>query len=284
MTPPWLDTAQWPYPAQFVPVRDGRLHFIDEGEGATTVFSHGTPTWSFEWRHVIAGLPGRRVAIDHLGFGLSERPRADYSPEAHARRFGEALEALALPDRFTLVVHDFGGPIALDWAVRHPERLERLVVINSFMWSFEDDPVMWRRAQLVQGRLGRFLYRQVNASQRLIMPSAYGDRAKLTGAIHRQYLEVFRDRDARVQVLWALAKGLSASSAYYRSLWERRAALRTTPARIIWGLKDSAFGPSQLERWREALPHAEVTTVAEAGHWPHEEAPDAVLSALASRV
>jgi haloalkane dehalogenase len=282
--PDWLDTTQWPYDPRPVPLAEGRLHAVDVGTGPTTVFSHGTPTWSFEWRHLLAGLPGRRVALDHLGFGLSERPVADYSPEAHARRFSEAMDRLDLPAQVRLVVHDYGGPFALDWALRHPERVSELVVLNSFMWSFEDDPLMWRRAKAVDGALGRFLYRYLNASQRLIMPSAYGDRRKLTRAIHAQYLAVFEDREARVQVLWPLAKALTASSPYFRSLFERRAALNGTPVQVLWGLKDSAFQPPQLERWRQALPHARVTTLAAAGHWPHEEVPAEVLTALRSGV
>jgi haloalkane dehalogenase len=283
-SPPWLDTAAWPFPGQLLPLRDGRLHYIDEGGGPTWLFVHGTPTWSFEWRHIIKGLPqARRIAFDHLGFGLSDRPAgADYSPAAHARRFAEAMELLPLPKQITLVVHDFGGPIALDWALQNPQRIGRLVVLNSFMWSFADDPQMWQRAQLVSGKLGRFLYRYANASLRLIMPSAYGDRRRLTPAIHRQYLAPFADGAARVQVLWPLAHGLSAASPYFQSLWDRRSALAKTPVDIVWGLRDSAFQPTQLAKWQLGLPHARVSRIENAGHWPHEESPAAVLAALAT--
>ena len=81
------------------------------------------------------------------------------------------------------------------------------------------------------------------------MPSAYGDRRKLTPAIHEQYLKVFRDRDARVLVLHALAKSLLGSRAHYQSLLERIGALRNLPVLIAWGMKDSAFKPYQLERF-----------------------------------
>ena len=131
-TPAWLDRAQWPFPARFHQLPEGHLHYVDEGEGAPILFSHGTPTWAFEWRHVLAGLPNaRRIAVDHLGFGLSDRPPdAGYRPEDHARRFAEFAESLDLHD-VTLVVHDFGGPIALQWALDHPDRLKRLVILNS---------------------------------------------------------------------------------------------------------------------------------------------------------
>jgi haloalkane dehalogenase len=283
VTPSWLDRAAWPWAPHALPLADGTLHYVDEGTGPPVLLVHGTPTWSFEWRHVIRGLaPSQRVlALDHLGFGLSTRPTdAAYTPEAHAARFREAVSRLLPDGPLTLVVHDFGGPIALDWALDHPDRLRHLVVINSWMWPFDDDPLMRRRAALAAGALGRFLYRRVNASQRLIMPSAYGDRRRLTPAIHRQYLEVFPDADSRERVLFALAQALLGSSAFYRTLWARRERLAAVPLTLIWGMRDSAFQPPILDRWLATFPHARPVRIAEAGHWPHEEAPEAVVAAV----
>jgi haloalkane dehalogenase len=278
--PEWLDRAAYPFTSRFRELPAGRMHYVDEGRGEPILFVHGTPTWSFEYRHLIRGLlrEYRCVAPDHLGFGLSQRPSTfGYRPEDHAEALQSFVNHLGLSD-FTLVVHDFGGPIALPLALSGAAR--RLVILNSFMWPFDDDPEMARRARLAGGALGRFLYRHFNASLRLIMPSAYGDRRKLTTEIHRQYLSVFGDRDGRERVLWALARSLLGSSAYYASLWQRRAALERLPALIIWGLGDSAFRPQQLERWRSALPQAEVVELPAAGHWPHEEQPELVLRAL----
>jgi haloalkane dehalogenase len=280
---PWLDRAAYPFRSRWVELPEGPIHYLDEGEGETTLlFVHGTPTWSFEFRHLVNALRGefRCVAPDHLGFGLSGRPPdAVYTPEAHAMRLRAFVERLGLR-RFTLVAHDFGGPISLPLAVADGSPVARLVILNSWMWSFADDPEMMKRAKMVSGGLGRFLYRRLNASLRLIMPSAYGDRRKLTRAIHRQYLAPFRDADGRERVLWALARALAGSAAFYDGLWQRRARLAHIPALIFWGMKDSAFRPNQLARWRQALPHASVVELPDAGHWPHEEAFDAVIERL----
>ena len=279
----WLDRSQWPWTGRRCPLPDGTLHYVDEGQGQTVVLVHGTPTWGFEWRHVIADLSRRhRVVVpDHLGFGLSDRPAdADYRPEAHAARFAAFMERVVGSEPVSLVVHDFGGPIALAWALAHPDRVRTLTVVNSWMWSFEDDPVMRRRAAMVDGALGRLLYRYANASLRLIMPSAYADRRRLTRDIHRQYLAVFPDADTRERVLFTLARALLGSSAFYADLWARRAALAGVDLSFIWGMRDSAFGPSLLDRWIDAFPQARVTRIADAGHWPHEEQPGAVIAAL----
>jgi pimeloyl-ACP methyl ester carboxylesterase len=278
--PAWLDTEAYPFAHHWAELPGGRrMHYLDEGAGETVLFVHGTPTWSFEWRHLVRGLSGthRCVAPDLLGFGLSDRPRDfAYTPEAHAGALRQFVDALGL-DAFTLVVHDYGGPIALPLALEG--RARRLVLLNTWMWSFVGDAGMEKAAKIAGGGLGRWLYRHLNFSLRVITPHAYGDRRKLTPAIHRQYLAPFADKWSRGAVLWPLAKAILGSSDHYDSLWRRREALAGTPTLIVWGMQDPAFQPPQLERWKTALPAARVVEL-DAGHWPHEERPDEVLAAV----
>src|SRR5262245_49443758 len=87
-TPPsWVDREEFPFKSRYLEIARGRhVHYVDEGQGDTILFVHGTPTWSFEWRALIRALsPTHRcVAMDNVGFGLSDRPRDfDYTPESH---------------------------------------------------------------------------------------------------------------------------------------------------------------------------------------------------------
>jgi haloalkane dehalogenase len=280
--PAWLDPQLYPFGHQFVQLRYGSMHYVDEGRGPVVLFVHGTPTWSFEYRHLIRGLSGefRCVAPDNLGFGLSERPKAfGYTPEAHADSLAEFVERLDLRD-ITLVVHDFGGPVGLPLAVARPSRVRRVVIFNTWMWPLDDDPTMKWGANLLGGPIGAWLYRHANLSLRVLMPTAYGDRRALTPAIHRHYLELFRDKRARVQVLHALARALNGSRAHYAALLENVGRLADLPALIVWGMKDAAFPPRLLERWRRLLPGADITQLNAVGHWPHEEAPETVITTL----
>lgn len=264
-----------------MPLPFGRIHYIDEGRSNAVLFSHGTPTWSFEWRQLIRALSSthRCIAPDHLGFGLSDRPRhTAYTPEAHAERFSQFVDALAL-DAFTLVVHDYGGPIALPVALDDRRRVRRLVVINSWMWRLDDDPDIRRAARIAGGRLGKLLYRWANLSLRAIMPAAYADRSKLTSAIRAQYLAPFHDRWSRGAVLWPLAHALLGSTAYFDSLYQKRDRLRDIPTLIVWGMRDPAFKPHHLARWRDMVPHARVVELP-VGHWPHEEDAESVVAAV----
>ncbi len=275
--------VEYPFQSRTLSLAAGDVHYVDEGSGDAMLLVHGTPTWSFEYRHLIKALSTRHrcIAPDHLGFGLSSRPAGfAYTPEAHAEVLREFVERLGL-DRFTLVVHDFGGPIGLPLALAADSRVARVVILNTWAWPLDDDPLAGG-AKLAGGPVGRFLYKYANASLKLIMPSVYGDKKKLTPEIHARYLDVFRDRDSRVLVLHALAKSLIGSRAHYRSLLDRIGELKQRPVLIVWGLKDSAFKPHQLARWRSLLPNAQVVEIAEAGHWPHEEAPAQVINAIES--
>lgn len=278
----WVDRQAYPFVDRWFDGPDGLQHYVDEGSGEPLLLVHGTPTWSFEWRHLIRAFAHdyRVIAPDHLGFGLSEQPRhADYTPAGHARRFAAFARALDL-QHVTLVVHDYGGPFALPWALDHPLSVHRLIVLNSWMWPFDDDPMMSRRARIAASGLGRWMYRWGNASLRWIAPGAYGDRSRLTPEIHEQYLIPFRERWTRSDILWVLARALLQSSDHFRSIWQGRASLARLPSLIVWGLDDGAFPPYLLNRWREALPRAQITALTGTGHWPHEEAPDAVIDAM----
>ncbi|MGE5602420.1 MAG: alpha/beta fold hydrolase [Nitrososphaerales archaeon] len=268
---PWLDRAEYPFAPHYFATAAGRVHYVDEGAGEPVVMVHGTPEWSFIYRRLIGCLAPRYrcVAADHLGFGLSDKPASwSYLPADHAANLEALIQHLDLQG-ITLVVHDFGGPIGLSYAIRHPEKVKRVVVMNSWMWSLRGDPA-YERTRLFAGRLGRFLYERLGFSPRVMIPLAMGDRSKLTRHIHSQYLRAFPDAETR-HGTWVLARELLGSSEWYDSLWQKRAYIRGLPALILWGMKDFAFGAKELARWREVFPDARVQTFPEIGHFVQEE-------------
>ncbi len=136
--PSWIDREHYPFAPHYVDLPDGRMHYVDEGHGPVIVMVHGTPTWSFMYRHLIAGLAPhfRCIVPDHIGFGLSERPLPYTLTTAdHARNLHLLIEQLGLRD-VTLMVHDFGGPIGLGYAIDHPENVRAQIITNTWLWSF----------------------------------------------------------------------------------------------------------------------------------------------------
>jgi pimeloyl-ACP methyl ester carboxylesterase len=272
------DPALYPFASRLHESEDGTLHYVDEGEGRPIVFVHGTPSWSFEWRHAIGALRAghRCLALDHLGFGLSAKPReAAYAPADHARRFVDWVRALDLRD-VLLVVHDFGGPIGLPLALEEPERVRGVVMLNTWMWAHGGEGPVSKLSRFIASPLGRFLYRWLNASPRWLVPATFADRSALTPEVHRHYTAPFGSRAERTAP-WVLGCELARSDPYYASLWEKRAALASMPVTIVWGTQDPAFGLPYLERWRAALPEARVHTLP-VGHFPQEEAPAEVTA------
>lgn len=275
MNPSWLDRSLYPFEHRRMRLPEGEVHYLDEGAGEPIVFVHGTPTWSFLWRRLVIDLRDayRCVAPDHLGFGLSDKPPgAGYRPADHSARLEAFIEGLGLRD-VTLVVHDFGGPIGLGYAVRRPANVARVVVMNTWMWSNEGNRGAETASRLLGGPLGRFLYTRLDLSTRFLLPAAFADRTKLTPAVHRHYRAPFASPADRVAP-WTLAGELTGSNGEYDALWRGRDALAGKPMLIVWGTADRLIGIDALRRWRAAFPGAQVTAMDGVGHFVPEEAPE----------
>ncbi|MGB3617644.1 MAG: alpha/beta fold hydrolase [Catalinimonas sp.] len=283
LPPAWLDQAAYPFESHYFDAPSGdRLHYVDEGpeDAPALVFVHGTPSWSFEYRDLVKGLRGRYrcLALDALGFGLSDKPRdADYTPAAQGRRLEAWLDRLGL-DGVTLVVHDFGGPFGLSWALRHPERVGRLVLMNTWLWRTDDDPAARRFGKLLAGPVGRFLYLDLNFSPRVLLKKGFVNRTYWSKTLHAHYLKPFPRRDDRRGLL-GTARALVGASAWYALRWTEIGRLAEVPTLLLWGTRDPFFGPDALARWQAALPRARTVEL-DCGHFPAEERPAEVLSAL----
>jgi haloalkane dehalogenase len=281
---PSFITRLYPHRSHYLPLRFGRMHYVDEGSGRPVLLLHGNPTWSFLYRKVIAGLAGagcRVVAPDLIGLGLSDKPR---ELSAHTlRRHGESLlefvQALDLKD-VVLGVQDWGGPIGAWMAARAGGRVTGLVVMNTSLLK----PVRFRTTAFhrfshlpgvsdVAFRLFNFPLPVLGRTQ--------GDPASISGDVARAYawpLRHVRDRAAPL----ALARMVPNHPEHptVAELTEGDAWARSFPGpvELVWGLKDPILGRA-LRRHREAFPRARVTETA-AGHFLQEEVPGDIVAAL----
>lgn len=257
------------------------MHYVDEGAGAPVVMVHGNPGWSFEFRKVIKGLSGthRCIATDHIGFGLSDKPvRWDYLPEHHAANFAKLMDNLALTD-ITLVVSDWGGPIGLSYALDHPEKIRRIVVLNSWLWSVREDPYYRRFSGFMGGPIGRFLNKRFNFFGKAVVKKAMGKPRELTEHLHRHYYRHLA-KPADREGCAVFPREIIGSSDWLDGLWQQRGRLKGIPLSLVWGMKDIAFRERELEHWITHWPEASVTRLPDIGHFPQEEAPEAVLEML----
>lgn len=270
--PAWLDRTAYPFTSRFWSVPGGEMHYIDVGDGAPIVFVHGVPTWSFSYRNLIPPLAAhyRCIAGDHLGFGLSSKPPDwSYAPEALARNLELVIDGLGL-QQITLVVHDWGGPLGLAYAVNNPANVRRIVLFNSWLWPASVDLRTRLSAWLLASPLMQQLERRGNALARWFIPLASGDRRYLTPSIHRHYIAPLQQPTDRGGT-WALARAIQHSSPWLEQLWQQRQRIAAIPVLILWGLRDPAFSRQDLQRWRKLFTQAEVTTYPHLGHFPYEE-------------
>jgi haloalkane dehalogenase len=275
----------YPFPSRWADVNGRRMHYVDEGSGEPVLMLHGNPTWSFYYRALIRALaPERRcIAPDHIGCGLSERPAdAEYGFRLQDRLddLEAFIDGLGLQQPLTLVVHDWGGMIGAAWAVRHPERLARLVVLNTAAFLKPH----WKPLPLVL-RLMRGV--PLVARPAVLRLNLFARGAARTASakglppdVRRGLLAPYRSPHERLATLRFVQDiPLSPTDPSYAlaALTDQRlASLAAVPMLICWGERDFVFDPDYLAEWRRRFPHAEVHCFPGAGHYLLEDEPDAV--------
>ncbi len=276
----WLDTFEYPFESKYLNIHGHKLHYIDERQGETILFVHGTPSWSFDFRNIIKKLKinFRCIAFDHIGFGLSDKPEHyDYSTQNHCR----TLEYFILEKKLqniTLIVHDFGGPIGLNSAIRNPEKINKMVILNSWLWSSLNEPEFTKLKKKLKSPILPFLYRYLNFSPRFIMPQSFGDH-KLPKRLFSQYTKPFKDKSQRNGTV-AFAKSLLNDQDWFEELWNKKLPIAHKPTLFIWGKKDPIIKPQHLIKFQSGFPNNKSIVLENCGHFPQEEQPNIVIKSI----
>lgn len=277
------DPDLFPFKSQFFDSFVGRVHYVDEGDGAPIVFFHGNPTWSFLYRHIVVQLRDRFrcIAVDYPGFGLSDRPTGyGYTAEEHARVIGELVDHLDL-DGFMIMGQDWGGPIGTAIASQRAARVRGVVLGNTWFWPSDQLNMMVFSRIMSSSPLQKAILDRNLFVERL-MPA--GMSRKLTGPEMDHYRRVQPNREARVGVAEFPRQILAARDFLARLEQDVPAELGSKPALIVWGMKDFAFGPRAfLPRVRETFLDHRVVELANAKHYIQEDAPDEIALAIAQR-
>ncbi|HLW61294.1 MAG TPA: alpha/beta fold hydrolase [bacterium] len=277
----------FPFAPRYLTVDGVRLHFLDEGAGEPVVLLHGDPTWGYLYRTFVPALARRRRCIvpDHMGMGKSEAPaHPDPYRLGHHIANLEAL-VLALDVRAaTLVVHDWGGPVGLGVAVRHPDRIKRLVLMNTWASAPWPGAPFPRLIELIRSARGeRFvLERNGYLDPALLGTTAHPER--FTPTVMQAYRAPFPTPASRRALLcWSRDIPVSDADPSYpemKRIEERLTLFASTPTLLVWGMRDPVLPPQVLRSWQARLPHAVTREIEEASHFLQEDAPEQVLNAL----
>jgi cis-3-alkyl-4-acyloxetan-2-one decarboxylase len=294
MVDDWTFGGTWPYEPRFFDTPDGRMHYVDEGprDGRPVVMLHGNPTWGYLYRNFVPPLveAGHRAIVpDHLGFGRSEKPdRAElYTIARHAERMESLLESLDLRDA-TVVPQDWGGPIGLHWAVRHPERVGRLFILNTFAHRPREEVKLPLPLRLFRTPgVGEVMVKGLDLFKRVFLFRAgVVHRDRLTAEVKRAYRAPHPSWSSRTPILVfprEIPSGPEGPVSDLCAQIEQGLApgFRDKPVKIAWAMKDIAFTPELLEGlWLQTFPHAEVMRLEDAGHYLQEDAHERIVPAL----
>ena len=265
-----------PVDSHFIEVNGFRMHYLDEGSGPPLIALHGNPTWCFYYRHLVQALKNhfRVIVPDQIGCGLSER---NTHQRLRARDRAEQLEVfleLLGIERFSLVMHDWGGPIGTFMALKNLKKVEKLVYLNTTMTEIQSLPRFIRAA--ANPWLGKIFTQYTRHFLR--WTCRMGANIPLNQQTVQGYMDPYqsvKDRSA----IWGFVDDIPFNTTHpthtdMLTLEKDLPKLKDTPIQVIWGMKDLCFHPKMLRRLLRHFPHAELLEIPDASHLVLEDAPD----------
>jgi pimeloyl-ACP methyl ester carboxylesterase len=264
--------------ARFATVDGVRVRYVRRGQGPPVVLLHGFASFLYTWKDVMPALAERHdvVAIDLPGFGASDQP-ADLTFDVLPRAVLGVMEEIGW-SRASLVGNSLGGAVALVVAARHPDRVERLVLVDAAGFNLRpaDRPAMVRLVShpAAEAVVSRLPLRRLLVT--LGLRQVFADDAKVTPERIDAYLAVA----ARPGTL-AAVRSLSASSTLSPDEVERMVEEIRAPTLVVWGREDRWIPVDHADRFVAALRDGRKAVLAACGHMPQEEQPAAVARLLA---
>jgi haloalkane dehalogenase len=281
----------YPFSSHFADINGLRCHYLDEGAGDPVVMLHGNPTWSFYYRELIKKLSPRYRVIcpDHIGCGLSDKPSAKeygYRLENRVSDLEALLEQLGLRDNLTLIVHDWGGFIGCAYAVKHRERLKRIVITNTAAFLKPAGKALpfrlWLLRYLTPLAVPAILGGNLFCRAALVM----APKKKLAEDVRQGLIAPYNSWSNRIATLKFVqdiaVKKSDPSYPLGQFLDENLHRLKGLPLLICWGKHDFVFDDTYYHEWRRRFPEAECHLFENAGHYLLEDEPEKVPAVIDS--
>jgi len=290
--------SDYPFKSHYHDLSGLRMHYVDEGPAASgaadagplylepIVCVHGNPSWSYYFRSVIASLSQthRCIAMDHIGMGLSDKPADDlynYTLSQRVDDLENLLDKLGFKQPITLVVHDWGGMIGMAYAVRHPDRIARLVVLNTAAFHLPGTKkIPWQLKLARMPGIGALLVRGFNGFSRGAVRDCVTSKP-MTAEIKRAYLGPYDSWANRIAVhRFVQDIPLRAGDRAFDLITQVENGLQRfadTPMLICWGMRDFVFDVHFLDEWIKRFPNAQVHRFEDAGHFILEDAGERII-------
>ena len=276
----------YPFESHFMDINDFKYHYVDEGKGEPVVMVHGNPTWSFYYRALIKALGGRYRTIvpDHIGCGLSDKPDGktyDYKFKTRVDDLEALIENLEIKEKITLVLHDWGGFIGMAYALRHPERICRFVLMNTAAFLPPAGKPIPMALKLIRSLkpLATLAVQGFNLFARgaLFKNSHKGLAEDVKAGLIAPY-NCWQNRIATLKFVQDIhLTQNNPSHGLVKKLDHNLELFSNYPMLICWGEHDFVFDMDYLAEWQHRFPEAEVHHFPEAGHYVLEDVPDKII-------
>jgi haloalkane dehalogenase len=276
----------YPFKSHYIRIKGLNYHFLDQGAGEPVVMLHGNPTWSFYFRNLVKGLSSqfRTIVPDHIGCGLSDKPgvdQYDYSLKSRVSDLETFLDDLGINQHITLVLHDWGGMIGMAYALRHPERIRRLVIMNTAAFLLPDGKALPVRLRLIRNikSLASLAVLGFNVFARgaLFMASFKGLEKDVKSGLIAPY-NSWNNRIATLKFVQDIpVRKEDPSYRFAKYVDDNLYRLKHIPMLILWGEHDFVFDMDFLLEWQCRFPDAKVKTFKDAGHYVLEDATDKII-------
>jgi haloalkane dehalogenase len=269
------------------------MHYVDEGDGEPIVLLHGEPTWGYLYRNFIPELSktNRVVVPDHMGFGKSETPQdREYTLKTHVENLAALIEELDLRD-ITFVMQDWGGPIGSSYALRHIDRVKRLVVMNTVIAGVAapadpDAPppgptpwFQWIGKHHEAGTLDEVLGHVGSNILSVMKIIGFENSAAVDDAWIRAYSGPFPDHASALGAIeFPLDAFLGRARDYMLEARDDLPKLAALPAMMVEGMQDHAIEPERaIAGFKTLYPDGPVVRLPNAGHFCQEDAPEIIV-------
>lgn len=258
-----------PTAADHTYINGHQIAFREQGTGSPVILIHGIPTNSLMWRDIIPQLARthRVIAPDLLNYGQSAKPTsADVSIQAQSEILVKLMDALGAP-RADIVAHDIGGGVAQLLAVHHPEKVRKLVLMDSV--CFDSWPIPeFEPLQLPEAE-AKMSLKEFVGMMRGFMPNGVHNKSVMTDELIAMYLAPWSSEDGKRAFFRNLRR---LNKEYTQAIADK---LKHLPHQclVMWGDKDPFQKPEYAPQLVDAIPNAELVWVKNAGHWLIDEKP-----------
>lgn len=277
----------YPFDGHYLILNGLRYHYLDEGSGDPIIMVHGNPTWSFTYREPVKALRGsyRTIVPDHMGCGFSDKPDDQHYHYTLAQRVKDLealLENLGIHENITLILHDWGGMIGMAYAVRHPESIGRIVLLNTAAFHKPASKPFPRLLWLSRdSAIGALLIQKFNAFSR-VAARICCRRKPMPREVRKAYCAPYKKNSIATLRFVKDIPLRPGDEAYdlVTEVQEKLSMFCTLPVLICWGDKDFVFDKHFLKEWTDIFPQARLHRFPDCGHYVLEDATEEIINLI----